>query len=194
VQSIRTEPFFQDAALLERAFGLPVANRYRAGLDFQRNGSFCGPTSVVNVLRSVGLDADQATVLAGAPVRTWLGWLPRGMTLDQLAEVVRVRTGRPPAVLRDLDLPSFRDEMRRANDPGVRYVANFSRAPLFGLGGGHHSPVAGYLEAEDLVLVLDVNRHYRPWLAPTARFHEAVHTHDAISGRPRGLVRVDFVP
>jgi len=34
---------------------------------------------------------------------------------------------------------------------------NFNRAQIFGAGVGHHSPIGGYLEAEDLVFVLDVN-------------------------------------
>jgi hypothetical protein len=32
---------------------LPVAALYRSHIDFQRNASVCGPTSIVNVLRSL---------------------------------------------------------------------------------------------------------------------------------------------
>ena len=48
------------------------------------------------------------------------------------------------------------------NDFSRRYVINFARAPIFGSGVGHHSPIGGYLEAEDLVLVLDVNEKFKP--------------------------------
>src|SRR5688500_2710372 len=60
VVSIKTTREYQDAALLERAWALPVAREYKAGLDYQKNGSFCGPTSVVNVARSLHRDVDQA--------------------------------------------------------------------------------------------------------------------------------------
>jgi hypothetical protein len=50
------------------------------------------------------------------------------------------------------------------------------------------------LATEDLVLVLDVNRHYQPWLVPTPRLHEAVNTTDRVNGRPRGLLRIESVP
>jgi hypothetical protein len=73
-------------------------------------------------------------------------------------------TGSNVTVLRDLDLAAFREHLRRANDPSRRYVVNFDRGVLFGTGAGHHSPIAGYLVDEDLVLVLDVNERYGPWL------------------------------
>ena len=190
MSSIKSHAAYQDPALLARAFALPVAGRYRSGLDFQRNGTFCGPTSVVNVLRSLGQQAEQATVLEGTAMRTWLGHLPRGLTLDQLGEVMHVRLSRPATVLRGLDLAAFRAEVARSNDPSLRYIANFSRAPLFAFGGGHHSPVAGYLAEEDLVLVLDVNRSFQPWLVPTERLHQAVDTVDHVSGKRRGLLRM----
>jgi hypothetical protein len=43
--------------------------------------------------------------------------------------------------------------MRRSNDPGRRYIVNFSREQIFGAGVGHHSPIGGYLEDGDLVFV-----------------------------------------
>ena len=67
-------------------------------------------------------------------------------------------------VLRDLDMTTFKENVRLTNDPSRRYVINFTRGPLFGTGGGHHSPIGGYLSDEDLVFVLDVNKKYGPWL------------------------------
>lgn len=191
VASIERTREYQDPALLARALALPVAARYAAAIDYQRNPSFCGPTSLVNVMRSLGLAAEQRTILDGTETRTVLGLLPGGLTLDELAAIARRKLQRKVTVLRDLDLPMLRAQLRRSNDPAVRYVANFSRGPLFGRGGGHHSPIAGYLEAEDLALVLDVNRKYRPWLVRPERLLEAITTVDRGAGKARGLLLIE---
>ncbi|HUS66215.1 MAG TPA: phytochelatin synthase family protein [Kofleriaceae bacterium] len=192
VTSIERTPEWKDPALLDRAWALPVARRYReAGIDYQKNGSFCGPTSVVNVLKSLGLAADQTTILAGTETRTFLGLLPGGVTLDKLADIARQKTGRRVTVLRDLDLAQLRAHLVKSNDPARRYIANFHRGPLFGRGGGHHSPIAGYLADADLALILDVNDDYRPWLVKAERLHDAVHTRDKSSGQSRGLLLIE---
>jgi len=183
---------YQDAALLSRAWALPVAQIYQHdGVDYQHNGSFCGPTSAVNVLRSLGAATDQAHVLDGTDAHPHLGMLFGGITLDHLADVMRAKSGKRVTVLRDLTLDQFRAEMARANDPALRYIVNFHRGPLFATGGGHHSPIGGYLAAEDLVLVVDVNAKYHPWLVPTARLYEAVDTLDKSAGKKRGLLRIE---
>src|SRR5438067_1575097 len=80
VASIQGTPEYHGEALLVRAWQLPVASVYRRTIEFQRNGSFCGPTSAVNVMRSLGLAADQSTILAGTGVSTWFGLVPGGVT------------------------------------------------------------------------------------------------------------------
>src|SRR5207248_3969014 len=72
----------------------------------------------------------------------------------------RTATKRSVTVLRDLTPDAFREELRHANDLSRRYVVNFARGRIFGAGVGHHWPLGGYLEAEDLVLVLDVNEKF----------------------------------
>jgi hypothetical protein len=192
VRSIERESEYQDSTLLAQAFALPVAATYeKGGLDYQRNGSFCGPTTAVDVLRSLGTPADQAHVLEGTDVHTVFGLAWGGVTLDQEAEVLRRKTGRTVTVLRDLDLQQFREELRHANEPGRRYTVNFTRGPLFGRGGGHHSPIGGYLAGQDLVLILDVNAKYKPWLINAERLFHAVDTVDRQSGKKRGLLRIE---
>jgi hypothetical protein len=190
VVSIEGASDYQSPAALDRAWALPVAATYKAKLDYQRNPSFCGPTSVVNVVRSFGGEADQATVLEGTQSSTVFGILPGGITLDALGELVRARTGKTVTVLRDFDLALFRQHLMRTNDPGYRFIANFSRAPLFGRGGGHHSPIGGYLAPEDLVLVIDVNAKFKPWLVKADRLYEAINTVDRASGQKRGLLEI----
>jgi hypothetical protein len=192
VQSIKTMEAYQDPAMMERAWALPVAAVYKKdGVDWQHNGSFCGPTSVVNVARSLGQSTDQRTVLDGTELHTTLGMLWGGATLDELAAVARKKTGKQVTVLRDLSLAEFRAEVAKANDPARRYIVNFHRGPLFGQGGGHHSPIGGYLADQDLVLVVDVNAKYKPWLVPTERLFAAVNTVDKSSGKKRGLLRIE---
>ena len=180
--SIRSNPAFQRRELIEKAWALPVAKLY-APLLSQGFNAICGPTSVANVLRSMGVSTGRN------PFRRF-GM--RAMSLDQLssesAEVVpegwRVSSVRPRTV------DEARAQLRLSNDPGHRYVSNFSRAPLFGGGGGHHSPLGGYLEDEDLAFVLDVNSGYGPWLVDAERFFDAMNTSEW-SGPTRGLARFE---
>lgn len=189
--SIKDAREYQDPALLEKAWALPVARLYRSVIDYQHNGSFCGPTTVVNVLRSLHQPGDQATILQDTGIATVMGMLPGGLTLDQLAALARQKLGREVTVLRDLDLAGFREHLRHANDPARRYVINFTRLPLFGAGGGHHSPIAAYLVGEDLVFVLDVNKDYSPWLVKPERLFDAMNTLDADAGKKRGLLLIE---
>lgn len=190
--SVRASPTFQDPALLGRAWALPVAAHFANPLLSQSNPSSCGPTSVANVLRSVSVSSTADEVAAhgtGCVAGICFG----GLTLDGLAQASAsvLPVGWKLTVLRPATLGAFRDELRHANDVSRRYVVNFTRFPLFGTGGGHHSPIGGYFEKEDLVFVLDVNSSYGPWLVPTARLFEAMNTVDSSSGQPRGLLRFE---
>lgn len=196
VVSIETTAAYQSPALIEKAWQLPVAAAYRSRpYDYQGNASFCGPTSVVDIMRSLGREQSQATVLDGSNVWTLFGYVvPAGMTLDEVAVLLQLRSGRPVKVLRDLDLAAFRAELPRMNDPARRYLINFTRGPLFGRGHGHHSPILGYLPDEDLVFVGDVNRDFGPWLAKPERLFEAMNTIDDASGKKRGLLVLELEP
>ncbi|MHC2399409.1 hypothetical protein ACVMGC_003953 [Bradyrhizobium barranii subsp. barranii] len=150
--------------LIERAWHLPVAATFQRHVDWQSNGSRCGPAAVANAYRSLGeAAATEGKVLAGT-WSCWTGVCIMGLTLDELARVAQTNTSRKVTVLRDLSEDQFLEHLRRSNDPGRRYVVNFDRARVFGAGSGHHSPIGGYLEAEDLVFVLDVNFNFQPWL------------------------------
>ena len=189
--SIKETQQYQNPALLKQAWALPVAVLYQPGIEYQRNASVCGPTSIANVLHSLQQPGDQEIILQGTGLSTVLGYLPQGVTLDQLADIAKLKLSRQVSVLRDLDLAGFREQMRHANDLSRRYVINFSRGPLFGSGGGHHSPVAGYLMDEDLVLVLDVNKKYGPWLVKSERLYAAMNTVDAGTQKKRGLLLIE---
>jgi len=192
VDSIKGTQAYQNPALLKQAWALPVAALYQPGIDYQRNASVCGPTSLVNVLHSLAQPGDQEKLLEGTGLSTVLGYLPEGVTLDQVADIARLKLpGKKVSVLRDLDLKEFREQMLQTTDPSRRYVINFSRGPLFGTGGGHHSPIAGYLAEDDLVLVLDVNKKYGPWLVKSERLYEAMNTVDSATHKKRGLLLIE---
>jgi len=192
VESIANTSQYQDAALLKQAWALPVASTFQQHVDFQPNGSICGPTSVANMFRS--FDAQPSGVdgvLAGTGKCEPFGMCFGGLTLDELAELVRAKSQRDVTVLRGLSLNAFRDELRETNNPARRYIINFQRGLLFGKGTGHHSPIAGYLEAQDLVFVLDVNKKFGPWLVKSERLFRAMDSVDSSSGKKRGLLRIE---
>jgi hypothetical protein len=176
-------------ALLEKAWSQPVASTYGHQIDPQTNASLCGPASLANVFRSLGeATATESRVLAGTG-RCWTGYCILGLTLDELAQVAQAHTHKRISVLRDLTADAFREHLRRSNDPGRRYIVNFRRDLIFGAGFGHHSPLAGYLEAEDLVFVLDVNRSFGPWLVNSSRLFAAMDSFDG--DNKRGLLLVE---
>lgn len=183
---------FRDPALLAAAWALPTARLYpRQSYELQDNPSFCGPASLANVLRSMGRDMSQHRAIDGSDYEPWFGILIGGMTIDELADLARERSGRQVAVIRSPSLAAFRAEMAQTNDPALRYIVNFHRGPIFGRGHGHHSPVLGYLADRDLVLVGDVNADYRPFLISSERLWRAANTIDSATGRARGLIRID---
>ena len=176
-------------ALIDRAWTLPAAATYHHDVLWQSNGSLCGPTSLANVFRSLGESETSVPQVLDGTGMCATGVCIMGLTLDQLADIARDHTHRKVTVFRDLTLESFREHMRLSNDANRRYVVNFTRRPIFGAGGGHHSPIGGYLEAEDLVFVLDVNEDFKPWLVESSRLYAAVNTLDG--GKKRGLLLIE---
>ena len=153
--------------LMDQAYSLPVGAAFGKDLAWQSNPSRCGPASVANVYRSIGEEeTTEAAVLDGTGL-CWTGWCIVGLTLDELASVAQAHTQRKVSVLRD------------------------RRKEIFGAGAGHHSPIGGYLEKEDLVLVLDVNEAFKPWLVERKRLYDAMNTIDSDGGRMRGLLLIE---
>jgi Phytochelatin synthase len=178
-----------EQTLLEKSWLLPTASAFGHYVAYQSNQSLCGPASIANILRSFGEPADTEKKVLAHTTKCWSGICFFGLSLDELADVTRTATKRSVTVLRDLTPEAFRDELTHVNDPSRRYVINFARAPIFGSGVGHHSPIGGYLEAEDLVLVLDVNEKFKPWLVERSRLYDAMNTLDG--DKKRGLLTIE---
>jgi len=175
--------------LVEQAWRLPVAATFERRLTYQSNPSFCGPASLANIFRTLGEPATSESAVLEGTGKCWIGVCSVGLTLDEVAEVARTHTKRVVTVLRDLTLEEFRGHLRNVNDPARRYLINFDRKPIFAAGAGHHSPIGGYLEAQDLVFVLDVNEDFGPWLIETPRLHAAMNTMDG--DKKRGLLLIE---
>jgi hypothetical protein len=184
LKSIRSSPTYQRRDLLEKAWDLPVAKLY-SPLVSQGFRSLCGPTSVANVLRSMQAPTGKNPLP---------GFGFRAMSLDQLVHESAgvVPSGWQVRAVRPRTVDELRVELRASNDERRRYVANFTRFSLFGGGGGHHSPLGGFLEKEDLALVLDVNSGFGPWLVSAERLFDAMNTiADWSTGKTRGLARFE---
>ena len=121
-----------------------------------------------------------------------------GISLDAFASLARCN-GAAATLVRCSSSPgdglgslaSFRAAVRAAcaTPSGSFLVASYSRAALGQTGGGHFSPLAGYHEASDSVLVLDVARFkYPPHWVSLSTLHAAMLVHDPSTGRPRGWV------
>jgi hypothetical protein len=176
-------------SLLDRAWQLPVALQFGRDIAWQSNPSLCGAASLANAFRSLREEpGTEAEALEGAR-GCWLGICPIGLTLDELAELAQAHTQRKVTVLRDLTPEAFRNVLRQTNDENRRYIVNFSRKAIFGAGVGHHSPLGGYLEDEDLVFVLDVNRNFQPWLIERSRLYAAIDTMDG--DKKRGMLLIE---
>jgi hypothetical protein len=191
VVSIALSPEYHDARELERAWALPVASKYKNTLVYQPNGSVCGPTSATDVDRSLDKPTESVDDFLAGTGKCSFGICWGGLELDELAALIRDKSKRKVTVLRGLTLDQFREAMRHSNDPSRRYTINFDRGPLFGTTMGHHSPIGGYLEDEDLVFVLDVNAKYTPWLVKTDRLFMAMDTIDEGTGKKRGLLLIE---
>ncbi len=78
--------------------------------------------------------------------------------------------------------------LSRGTAPAALCVS-YHRGTLGQTGDGHFSPVGGYSEEDDMVLVLDVARFKYPvYWVDVSTLWKSLHNIDSISGRPRGFV------
>jgi hypothetical protein len=173
--------------------------------ETQDDQTSCGPTSIAMVLNAMGIPRPemeafqpfglytQHNVLADGSYDPDL--LARvGMPLEAIGRVLRshgVEARHVYASTTSLD--AFRRQVSEAlSTPGTHVIANYSRTVLGQEGSGHISPLAGYNETSDMVLILDVARYKSPpvWV-PTATLWEAMTAPVSAGGPSRGFVLVD---
>lgn len=164
----------------------------------QTRRAYCGVATgavVVNALRHPSTPLTQATFFTPqvAAVRSALRIAFGGLTLDQLAELLRAQ-GLDVIVVyaAQTDLAAFRSAaLEVLAEPAQFLIANYDRVVLHQQGAGHISPVGAYDSGSDRFLVLDVAAHkYPPTWVRAVDLWNAMNTVDSASGATRGYLLV----
>ncbi len=180
-QLLSNNPFTADYDDLSRSF------------ESQSRAAYCGVASSVIVLNALrhGAALTQSSVFpnTSTELRTTFG----GMTLAQLAELLRANGANATVTYAsDSNIDAFRATVRQnLQTSGDFMLVNYERAALGQNKSGHISPLAAYDEQTDRLLILDVATYKYPsvWVA-TADLWNAMNTVDPASNRTRGFVTV----
>ena len=116
-----------------------------------------------------------------------------GMTREEMAETLSRQGVSAKSIAGDtFDDQSLRDLLQKAlADDGQYVLANYLRANLGQVGGGHWSALAAYDAQSDSVLILDVAKYkYLPVWVGIGTLRQAIATIDTTSNKARGLVIV----
>jgi hypothetical protein len=119
--------------------------------------------------------------------------LQMGMTREQMAETLTAQGVRAKSIAGDtLNDESLRTLLQKALiDDGQFVLANYLRATLGQVGGGHWSVLAAFDAQSDRVLILDVAKYkYPPVWVGISTLRQAIATIDTTSNKARGLVVV----
>jgi len=173
----------------------------------QMTQSYCAVASAVTVLNAMPITkpvdptyapyayftqsnfftADVARIISPQTV------LAMGMTREEMAEVLSRHGVTAKSIAGDtLDDNSLRTLLKQAlGDDGQYVLANYLRAILGQVGGGHWSVLAAYDAQSDSVLILDVAKYkYSPAWVGIGTLRQAIATIDTTSNKARGLVVV----
>ncbi|GAA5908531.1 hypothetical protein JCM8208_002656 [Rhodotorula glutinis] len=177
----------------------------------QNEPAFCALGTLVQILNGLGVD----------PQRRWKsGWrwydqdmldccrplsdvAAVGLTLSEFTCLARCNqlqavvhsplldaAGGPAE--REAGLARFRDDLRTTSRGKGVIALSYSRATLGQTGDGHFSPIGGYCEEDDMVLILDVARFkYPSYWVPTSLAYDSMLPLDKATGQPRGYVVLD---
>jgi len=119
--------------------------------------------------------------------------LKMGMTREQMAETLARQGVSAKSIAGDtLNDDGLRTLLQKALiDDGQFVLANYLRANLGQVGGGHWSVLAAYDAQSDRVLILDVAKYkYPPVWVGISTLRQAIATIDTTSNKARGLVVV----
>lgn len=173
----------------------------------QNTQSYCAVASAVTVLNSMKISKPVDPTYAPYSYFTQSNFfspavakiidaqtvLAIGMTREQMAETLTLQGVNATSIAGDsLSDDSLRSLLRKAlGDDGQFVLANYLRASLNQVGGGHWSVLAAYDAQTDSVLILDVAKYkYTPVWVGISTLRGAIATTDGTSNKARGLVLV----
>lgn len=116
-----------------------------------------------------------------------------GITREQMTETLARQGVSATSVVGDtLDDAALRTLLQKVlGDDGQFVLANYLRASLGQVGGGHWSVLAAYDAESDRVLILDVAKYkYAPAWVAISTLRQAIATVDTTANKARGLVVV----
>ena len=119
--------------------------------------------------------------------------LAQGMTREEMAQTMSQQGVNAVSIAGDtLSEEELRTLLKKAlGDDGQFVLANYFRANLGQVGGGHWSALAAYDAKSDSVLILDVAKYkYTPAWVSIGVLQQAMATLDTTSNKSRGLVIV----
>lgn len=119
--------------------------------------------------------------------------LSQGMTREEMAATLAQHGVKAKSIAGDtLNDDSLRTLLQQAlGEDGQFVLANYFRANLGQVGGGHWSALAAYDAQSDRVLILDVAKYkYAPVWVGIHTLRQAMDTLDTASNKARGLVIV----
>ena len=169
--------------------------------------SYCSVASAITVLNSMPIAKPVDPTYAPYPYFTQRNFftpavakvispqtvLAMGMTREEMAETLSRQGVKATSIAGD----TFTEESLRAllkkalGDDGQFVLANYYRASLGQVGGGHWSALAAYDAQSDSVLILDVAKYkYPPAWVSISLLRQAIATTDTTSNKARGLVVV----
>ncbi|KAK3793084.1 hypothetical protein RRG08_038589 [Elysia crispata] len=163
--------------------------------------NYCGLTSLVMALNALDVDPGR---LWKAPWRWYHETMldccipletaqKEGVNMAQLYCLAKSNGLHPHAVNgKDLTLDRLRQEVKHVTKrEDVVFIANYGRSMLGQTGDGHFSPIAGYHENRDLVLILDTARYKYPphWVSLEALL-DGMKDIDLNTGKPRGYIKL----
>ncbi|HEY6557802.1 MAG TPA: phytochelatin synthase family protein [Polyangiaceae bacterium] len=172
----------------------------------QADPAFCGLASLVVALNALAID----------PGRLWKGpwrWFSEeqldccvslaqvqahGLTADELA-CLATCNGATSRLQRaeTSSAETLRAVIVKSSRSGASpvLIASYSRRILGQTGSGHFSPLAGYHEEQDRVLILDVARFkYSPHWVRVEDLFRAMQDMDPVTSRSRGWIELERAP
>lgn len=193
----------KDDITTSKIWKLPSAQAFleRNALEYQLREGYCCRTTQRCVLKSIpSVLTHEIPPVSRGPASAE----EYSMGLDQCVSGKLTST----VVAGEEGYEAFISALKKLNQPDkYRVSVNFLRSAVFGppsprylpssmllaLFGGHHSPVVGYLENEDVVGVFDVNHNYGLLLMSSKQLFEAVDTFDPLSGAKRAIIVTEIV-